>query len=169
MLCTRTQETSDIHSVRLNRLLLHCQWKDGIKCGWLFCVCGTNTWNFICIIASRAYWTSWILNTNLYSWRYIIRYVSVSFARSTIHSEVQIILWDLCSSISSFFFVSTIVIVVCVPFLFSDFVASLPSWINCLLDNQHRHIHNSCVRLLSQFTRIISLWIFIAIFSIFGI
>lgn len=105
-----------LDSVRLNRLLLHCQWKDGIKCGWMFCVCGTNTWNFICIIASRAYWTSWMLNTNLYSWRYIIRYVSVSFARSTIHSEVQIILWDLCSSISSFFFVSTIVIVVCVPF-----------------------------------------------------
>lgn len=117
---------------------------------------------------SRAYWTSWIVNANLYSCDPLLFLFFPFFSFKMfalhmqcihiLHNKEQIILWDLCLSIASFFFVQAL----CHWrfFISFSFYCSLaldrnhcvtPIIIHSLADNQHRHIHNSCVSFNSHF------------------
>lgn len=106
-------------------------------------------WNVIYCTASIIERASWMLNTNLNSWD---GSVTLSHCRcrynrqpyTSIHNKVQIILWDLCLSIDVVFLLFILDVLSLSLF---DSIASLPFKIHSLADNQHRHMHNSCVSL----------------------
>lgn len=129
---------------------------------------------------SRAYWTNWIVCANLYScatrllFFLLIRLtlflspLSACVVDSSIHNKVQIILWDLCLSIASFFIVralchccccccwyyffqfSVFLFILLIPLRHSHFI------IHSIADNQHRHMHNSCASVYSRISHSIS-------------